>query len=73
MDHRPSRVRSSHEGYPERMKIYKERRAKTVHYNIYKLIIYKLIQTDVMISVFQLHVYAPHAQDENIKYIYFYR
>jgi len=29
MDHRPSRVRSNHEGL-ERMKGYKERRAKTV-------------------------------------------
>ncbi|XP_011700763.1 PREDICTED: uncharacterized protein LOC105457665 [Wasmannia auropunctata] len=30
MDHRPSRVRSSHEGYPERMKVYKECQAKTL-------------------------------------------
>jgi len=62
MDHRPNRVRSSHEGL-ERMKVYKERRAKTV-----RCICILNLQHDI--SVFQQ--YIPRLK-QNVKKTYFYR
>lgn len=67
MVNRPSHIRSNYEGYSERMKVRKERRAKMVHYNIRIL--------KLMIPIFQPHVQSSIfcTPDDNIRKICTYK